>query len=105
MAGALSSEERVVAQLEQSSSRAETIAEVRPRDANSMLADLAEALFAIADVNDGLDLAEANQCLFEGELLLIRPDILTANALDNPRIRGSFQPKDDERMVDARLER
>ncbi len=82
VAGALRSEERVVALLERVSSRAETVAEIRPRDANAMLADLAEALIAIADVSDGLDLAEAFECLAEGELLLIRPDILTASALD-----------------------
>ena len=83
MAGALSFEERVVSQLERSSSRAETIAELRTRDSDSMVADLGEASIAIADVNDALDLAEANQCLFEGELRVIRPDILTANSLDN----------------------
>jgi len=83
VAGALRSEEMMVARLERVLRRAETIAEIRPRDANSMLADLAEASFAIAAVSDGLDLAEAFECLADGELLLIRPDILTASALDN----------------------
>ena len=82
MAAALSSEESVLARLERVSSRSETIAEVRTRDANSMLADLADASIAISDVNDALDLAEANQCLFAGELLLVRPDVLAASALD-----------------------
>ncbi len=34
-----------------------------------------------------------------------RPIRFSQKHLDNPRIRGSFQPKDDEKMVDARLER
>jgi len=85
MAGALRSEERVVARLEQVLRRAETIAEVRTRDIDRMLADLADAIDAIEamdGVNDSLDLAEAFQCLASGELLLIRPDILVASALD-----------------------
>ena len=83
MAAALSSEESVLAQLERVLSRAETIAEVRTRDIDSMVDDLADASIAISDVSDALDLAEADECLFAGELLLVRPDVLAASTLDD----------------------
>jgi len=47
-----------------------------------MVADLADALIAIADVNDAVDLAEANLCLFNFPFPDVRADMSVANALD-----------------------
>jgi len=82
MAAALRSEETVVARLERLLSRAETIAELRSRDVDSMLADLFDALTAIVIVNDGLDSPEANQCLGAGVVSLTRADMSAASVLD-----------------------
>jgi len=80
---ALRSEETVVAQLVELLSEAEIIAELRTRDADSMIADLLDASNAIVVVNDGLDLAEANACLDAAELSFTRADMSAASALDS----------------------
>lgn len=62
IARALKSEETVVAQLLELLSKAEIIAELKGRDADSMVAVLADASIAIDDVNFAVDLYEANSC-------------------------------------------